>query len=554
MWSGTVTEDPFETGRPEPRRYLAAWLPFLPTDRLHRQAGKAGSGGPGEAPLVAVEKIRGALALAAVDRNAMRLGLAAGLTLADARARIPDLAVAEADPDADARFLDRLAALCDRFTPLVAFDPPHGLVLDITGCAHLFGGETGLLAALETRIARIGLSMRCAVAGTPDAARAFARHGRSGLCPPGAEEGRARDLPVAALEAPTEVALALSRAGLKRLGDLADRSSTAIAARFGEALMRRLHRILGREDRRIVPLRPLPDCRVDRQFPEPLLDMRGLEAILSEMIGEAAMILEARGAGGRSFEASFFRSDGAVRRILVETGRPSRDAPAILRLYRERLDTLADPLDPGFGFDAIRLGVPVAEPLGPVQPGLDGRAVEDEAVADLVDRLVVRFGRERVVRFVAQDSHDPDREARAVPAARRATDQARTATAGLSAGTGKLRTPAKAGPLAWPRPEPGEPPARPLQVFDPPQPVETLAEVPDGPPLRFRWRRVLYEIARSEGPERIAREWWREGPGEQTRDYFRVEDAAGRRFWVFRQGLYGREDGEPRWFLHGLFA
>ena len=318
--------------------------------------------------------------------------------------------------------------------------------------------------------------------------------------------------------------------------------------------MRRLHRILGREDRRIVPLRPLPDCRVDRQFPEPLLDMRGLEAILSEMIGEAAMILEARGAGGRSFEASFFRSDGAVRRILVETGRPSRDAPAILRLYRERLDTLADPLDPGFGFDAIRLGVPVAEPLGPVQPGLDGRAVEDEAVADLIDRLVVRFGRERVVRFVAQDSHDPDREARAVPAARRATDQARTATAGLSAGTGKLRTPAKAGPLAWPRPEPGEPPARPLQVFDPPQPVETLAEVPDGPPLRFRWRRVLHEIARAEGPERIARGMVAGRPrASRPATISASRTLPGRRFWLFRQGLYGREDGRaalvPAWAL-----
>ena len=155
-------------------------------------------------------------------------GLAARLTLADARARIPDLAVAEADPDADERFLDRLATLCDRFTPLVALDPPHGLVLDITGCAHLFGGETGLLARRSRRgSARIGLSMRCAIAGTPDAARAFARLGRSGLCPPGAEEGAARDLPIAALEAPPEVALALSRAGLKTLGDLDDRSSAA---------------------------------------------------------------------------------------------------------------------------------------------------------------------------------------------------------------------------------------------------------------------------------------------------------------------------------------
>jgi protein ImuB len=227
---------------------------------------------------------------------------------------------------------------------------------------------------------------------------------------------------------------------------------------------------------------------------------------------------------------------------MVETGRPTRDAAALMRLYRERLDSLADPLDPGFGFDLMRLSVLVAEPLGALQPSLDGRAVEEEAVADLVDRLVVRLGRERVIRFAARDSHDPDRESRMLPAARRAGQ--------------KLGHPAdkRDRPPAWPVPDLEEPPTRPLQLFDPPQPIETLAEVPDGPPLRFRWRRLLFEVARAEGPERIAREWWREDGRERTRDYFRVEDKTGRRFWLFRQGLYGRDEGEPRWFLHGVFA
>jgi protein ImuB len=164
------------------------------------------------------------------------------------------------------------------------------------------------------------------------------------------------------------------------------------------------------------------------------------------------------------------------------------------------------------------------------QPSLDGRAVEDEAVAALVDRLVTRFGRDRVLRFMAQDTHHPVRAAKAVSAA------------------------APAPAIAWPAPEAGEPPARPLQLFEPPQPIETLAEVPDGPPMRFRWRRVLHEIARAEGPERIAPEWWRDGPAEPMRDYYRVEDAQGRRFWLFRAGLYERGSEPPRWFLHGLFA
>ena len=510
------------------RRYLALWFPYLASERLRRR----GSAGPDERPLVLVEKDRGALRLADCDRRAVALGLTRGLTLADARARIPELTVVEADPVADQRLVEWLAALCDRFTPLVALDPPHGLVLDITGCAHLFGGE----AALRQRVGRsmdwLGLTVFASIAGTPQAARALSRFGRCAISLPGEDEQRTLSLSVSALEASAETVIALSRAGLKTLGDLAGRPSHTLAARFGEGLVTKLRRILGHEDARITPLRPPPDCVVERHFPDPLQDTDGLEEIVARLLGEAGRLLEARGEGGRAFEISFFRSDGAVRRLQLETGRPSRDVAAILRLYRERIDSLADPLDPGFGYDAIRLAVPVCEPLGPPQASLDGRAVEEEAVADLVDRLVARFGRERVLRFVAQDSHQPEREAVLIPAAAHKADEA----------------------LPWPVAQPDEPPARPLQLFEPPQPVETLAEVPDGPPLRFRWRRVLYEIARAEGPERIAPDWWRDGPGEHTRDYYRVEDAQGRRFWLFRAGLYGRETTSPRWYLHGLFA
>lgn len=514
-----------------PRRYLALWFPFLPTDRLRREGRVQGSGRPDEPPLVVVETQGNALRLVGCDANAVRLGLTRGLTLADARARIPDLVAIEADSHADERLIDRLAAFCDRFTPLVALDPPHGLLLDITGCAHLFGGEAALLALIAGYLRRGGLAHRAAIMGTPEAAHAFSRFGAGGIVPVGDDESAIAPLPVAALETSADTVLALSRAGLKTVGDLTDRPSSALSARFGEGLAVRLRRTLGREDARITPLRPPPACMVERHFAEPLLDMAGLEEVVVRLITDAGRMLEQRGEGGRAFEISFFRSDGAVRRLLIETGRPSRDVKAILRLYRERIEALTDPLDPGFGFDAVRLAVPVCEPLNVHQPSLDGRAVEDEAVADLVDRLVTRFGRDRVLRFVAQDSHDPRREAKAVPA-----------VAPIAAR------------VAWPAPEPNGPPSRPIQLFEPPQPIETLAQVPDGPPLRFRWRRVLHEIARAEGPERIAPEWWRDNPSEPTRDYYRVEDAQGRRFWLFRAGLYEREEGPPRWFLHGLFA
>lgn len=484
-----------------------------------------------ETPLVLVAREHNAVTLVAVDQRAAALGLTRGLTLADARARIPDFVALDAQTQADGDFLDRLAAYCDRFTPLVAFDVPHGLMLDITGCAHLFGGEAGLMALIGAKMEAAGLARRMAIAGTPEAAHALSRFGRGGIVPPGQDAAAIMPLPSAALVLPAETAVALSRAGLKTIADLAGRAPSELAARFGEALPVKLRRALGQEDVRITPLRPLADCVVERHFAEPLVDVAGLEGVIAHLIAEAAAALTRRGGGGRVFEIALFRTDGAVRRLRIATGRPLRETKALLRLWRERVETLADPLDPGFGFDAVRLSVPLCEPVADRQGDLDRRAVEDDQVADLVDRLVTRFGRERVLRFAARDSHDPRRQVRLVAA---------TAPPGNA--------------IAWPAPLPGEPPARPLHLFEPPHPVETLSAVPDGPPMRFRWRRVLHEVARAEGPERISPEWWRDGPAEPLRDYYRVEDAQGRRFWLFRAGLHEEGAAAPRWFLHGLFA
>lgn len=481
-------------------------------------------------PLVLVQPVKGALRLAAVSREAVALGLTPGLTLADARARIPLLAVVDHDPQADATLLGSMAEECERWTPLAALDPPDGLILDVTGCAHLFGGEAALRARIVRRFQRGGFETRATIAGTPDAARALARFGGMKIASAGGDEAAVRPLPIEALGLENETRAALALAGLKRVADLADRPSRPLAARFGEDLPTKLRRALGFEDRRITPMRPPPACIVEQRFSEPIAHAEAIENALLLLIGRAAKQLESAGQGGRAFEASFFRTDGAVRRITVETGRPSRDADAILRLLRERLDALADPLNPGYGFDLIRLAAPVAEPLSPLQPVFDGKAAEEDEISDLVDRLVARFGASRVLRFSATDTHDPTRASRLAPA---------SSPANLRSG--------------WPTAEPGEPPLRPLQLFDPPQPIETLAETPDGPPIRFRWRRVLHMIARAEGPERIGPEWWRDGQSP-TRDYYRVEDLEGRRFWLFRAGLYQRETDRPRWYLHGLFA
>ncbi|BAT58521.1 DNA polymerase IV [Variibacter gotjawalensis] len=468
--------------------------------------------------------------IAALCRSAMELGLRTGLTLADARARFPDIDVAEDDPTADSTLIDQMLEDCDRWTMLVGRDDPHGLMLDITGCAHLFGGEMLMRRKIIARFNRAGFDLTATIAGTPDAARALARYGRSGIVRDGEEAAVVRPLPVAALEMPEDARLALSRAGLKTVGDLADRPSQPLAARFSEVLTAKLHRVLGQHDIRITPYRAPPACVVERLFPEPVATAETIQLTLRRLVARVAVLLEKRGDGGRMFEASFYRTDGAVRRITVGTGRPTRDGRIVMRLFDEKIDTLADPIDPGFGFDLIRLAVPATEPFENDQPSFDGKVAEEQEVTDLIDRLVARFGADAVLRFVAADTHDPLRAARLIHASGNA-----------------------AVAIAWPETEPDEPPTRPLRLFDPPEPIDTFAEVPDGPPIRFRWRHVLHDVTRAEGPERIASEWWRK-THVPTRDYFRVEDAAGRRFWVFREGYHGAEGETPRWFLHGLFA
>ncbi|MBN8533055.1 MAG: DNA polymerase Y family protein [Rhizobiales bacterium] len=490
--------------------------------------------GRDERPFVLVEKDRGALRIAALDPVAARAGLRLGMALTEARALWPNLEVAEANNEADIQFLRRASDICDMFTPLVAPRERDGLILDVTGCAHLFGGEEAMLGRARRRLAGLGLTTCAAMAGTPDAAWAFARYRRNTIALPGEEEAFARALPITALDQSTEATLALSRAGFRTLADLADRPSHLLTARFGAGLSDALRRVLGHEDIRITPLRPAPEIMAEKHFPEPLGLIESLLGALERLAQDIVEALERRGAGGRAFEASFFRSDGAVRRVMIETAQGTRDPAVLMRLLKLRIDTLADPLDPGFGFDALRLAVHRSERLNAQQSTLEGGiapAQEAGEIAALVDRLTVRFGRENVRRFVGRDTHDPVRAGGSVP---------------------YLSGHATA---SFPVPEPGQPPARPITLFEHPQLIEVLAEVPDSPPLRFRWRRVLHEVRLAEGPERIAPEWWRSGNNAPaTRDYYRVEDAQGHRFWIFREGLYEDSNARPRWFMHGLFA
>ncbi len=521
------------------RRYLALWFPFLPTDRLrieraehHERPRDAASG----SPWALVSKVRGALRLGAVDAAAQALGLTPGMTLADARAVQPDLVIAGMDEAADRHCLQRLARRCIAWSPRVTIAPPDGVALDIAGVDHLFGGEMGLIAQIEEAMISIGMTARLAAASTPEAALALARHAR---LPIEDERAAIRALPVAALALDEAACTALHRAGLKTVGQVTTRSSAAIAARFGMAAMTALRRLMGEEQAPIAPLASPVPLHFERRFAEPIALQASVAACFSDLLHEAAQMLEQRDLGGRWFALTLFRSDGARHRLDIETGRPTRDVALVLRLFNERIAALADPFDPGFGYDRIALFLPLTEPLTAAQPGFDGESKAKGELADLIDRLSTRLGPQSLVHLVPRDSHLPEQAQLALPAI-------------------EVRA-----PICWPAPPKGEPPMRPLFLFDPPQPVEVIAEVPDGPPHRFRWRRTLHEVRLYEGPERIASEWWRRKGGEQpgegglTRDYYRVEDACGRRYWIFRHGLYSEKPDPrqgPKWYMHGLFA
>jgi protein ImuB len=509
------------------RRYLSLWLRRLSTDRVERCLPARD-----ETPRIVAAQVEAALRLTAMNDAATVLGLKLGTALADVRAMHPRIAVIEADAAADRRMLEAIADWADRYTPLAGLDPPDGLMLDVTGCAHLFGGEAALCRDLVTRLAWQGFHARAAIADSVGCAWGMARYGDIAVVPRGETQAAILALPVAALRIDPDTTARLAAMGLKCVEDIAIRPRAPLAARFGGELLRRLDQALGHADEPITPRLPLPSAMAEQRFPDPIAREEDVLGTIQHLAHELSRVLERRGEGARLIALSLFRSDGKVHRLELGTGAPLRDAARVRRLFEDRLAVLGDAADPGFGFDMIRLSALVTERCDPMQSGLAGPD-HGEELTHLIDRLGARFGLSRVTRQVAQDTHIPEYAVAAVPA--HAVAHAAIATAL-----------AEQDSLA---------PVRPIRLFERPESIEVIAEVPDGPPVRFRWRHVMYQVARVEGPERIAMEWWRDDRGNKlTRDYFRVESGKGARVWLYREGLFGSETSKPCWYLHGLFA
>jgi protein ImuB len=502
------------------RRVVSLYLPRWTMERRG-----ASDAAPAHRPAVLALSIGNQRLVSAVNPAAEAQGLLPGLALADARAQVPNLAVAPADPEGDAAALLRLAQWCSRYSPWTVPHGVDGVLLDITGCAHLAGGEDKLGADLIERLSQRGLTGSLGIADTIGGAWALARGGENAVNIAASGDTRVvlAPLPVRVLRLDQEMVAALGRLGLRRIGDLYPLSRADLAARFDPVLMARLDEALGAAKEPLSPLPPRPPRWARRGFAEPIATPDDIAAATRLLLETLCRSFAEEGLGARLLTLVLHRVDGESVSIAIGTARPSRDVGHLMRLFAERLGLI----DPGLGIEDMVLAAKTVEKLEAKQLALPAAAAPSNVddIAPLIDRLANRLGAQSVGRLLPHDAHLPERAQRFVFA--------------FAPGGGEDRDGKK---------------QRPVRLLPRPEPIEAVAPVPDDPPRMFRWRRRLHQVVRAEGPERIMGEWWRGNrEAKLLRDYYRVEDQDGRRYWLFRSGHY-RPAVRARWFMHGFFA
>jgi protein ImuB len=521
--------------RPGPRelgrRSEAANNPFKSREpaRSARAAGARqladGSSDQGLAPLVTAGTDKQRVVIAAADPAAIALGLYPGMALTQARALVPELDVRDADPAGDLRELQRLALFgVRRWSPTAQVDAPDGLLLDLTGVPHLFGGEECMARRMVQFCRRIGLDARIAIAGTAGAAHALARFGGHAvtICPLHGELGAIGGLPLAALRLDQRQRDAAQRLGIERINDLIAMPRAPLSRRFGAALLTRLDQAIGRVAEPLIGIVPFEVPMVERRFAEPIGAAETIARAMAELAKRLAADMLARGLGVRLLRLVCERVDREEQIVTVGTARGTRDAAHMLRLLGMKIETI----EPGFGIETMRLIALRTEPLGAVALSADLGGDEEADVALLIDQIVTRLGRSAIYRSTMRESDVPER------------------------GIGRVAPmePAISWPTLWPRP---------ARLLRRPERIDNvLSELPDQPPRRFVWRGATHSIVRADGPERISGEWWRRtGESYAVRDYFRVENERGERFWVFRRGDgEDRRSGDLSWHIHGIFG
>ncbi|WP_027244986.1 Y-family DNA polymerase [Leisingera daeponensis] len=486
------------------RRVVSLWFPRLASERVLRRC-------PVDGPFALTLKQQNANRIYCLNTAASEQGLHPGMAYADARAFCPDLQSGAAEPEQDQLFLRLLCRWAARYCPWVGAEGTDGLVLDITGAAHLFGGEEAMLADMRMRLMRAGLSVQAGLADTRGAAWALAHYGE-GIAPTGETLPSLKHLPIAALRIDEQISVTLQRLGVRSIGDLVDAARAPLNRRFGPALLRRLDQALGTEPEAISPQAPPPHYAVRMTLPEPiglLSDvMTGAERLLLPLCDK----LKSHEKGARELHLTLRRVDQGHQQVELRLARPLRDPQRILPLFERGLNEI----DAGFGIDMLRLEATQVESL-PVQQSSHVSDGGKDKLDDLISRLGTRIGLENIQRFLPADSHIPERSFIIAPAAY--SEPAR--------GWRSLKS-------------------RPLILF-PPEPIAASGA---RPPKRFRWRRMSLATGRATGPERIAPEWWLEDDNWRSglRDYWRVETIQGRRLWLF----YTPQN--PGWFVQGEFT
>jgi protein ImuB len=544
------------------QRILSVWWPQLAIERWRKRSG----GFPPDAPVVLTIEGTHGLVISAVTKAAAESGARPGARLTDARALDPRLVAIPADPGGDEALVERLAHWAEHWSPLVEVDGRDpsaslgtgGLRLDVTGAAHLFGGEAALVEDVHRRFTALGLTSRIAIAPTPGAAWALARFG-GGICRKDVAAALA-PLPVAALRLPPDAVRTLERLGFKTIGALARVPRRALARRFREAdnPLDALDRALGRKPEPLTaaPFEPPPRSllRLEEPATYPAAASQALERLIPGLVAQ----LEQRQLGARRLVLTGFRVDGSTAIASVATSIASREPKHVQRLLADK----AAALDPQFGFDAFALEAEWAESLRGAQESLVEEPSGEREVARLIDRLTVKLGADAVRRPVRRESHLPERASGWVSALDLPSPSGEGRRGGVRSKGLNAREDASSAALSrfirHPPPSPSlerEGKMRPQRLLDRPEAIAVIYATPEGVPRRFVWRRGVHDIARVEGPERIAPEWWRAPAKARLRDYYRVEDSSGRRFWIYREGLAGDgRGGAPAWYLHGLFG
>jgi protein ImuB len=497
------------------RRIVSIWFRHLRTDWFTiRQPGLKNF------PFVLRAPSHGRMVITEANTRAQSNGIDHGMVLADARAIIPDLKVLDDIPDLPIRLLKRLAEWCIRFTPVVAIDLPDGLLFDATGCSHLWGGDESYLEEIVKKLNNRGYQVRAAIADTLGVAWAVARFGKESMviCP-GQHIDALLPLPPEAIRLENETVERLHKLGLHQVSKFISMPRASLRRRFGQHLLMRLDMALGRQEEMIEPVQPVEPFQERLPCMEPIVTAKGIEIALQQLLNTLCHRLMQDQKGLRAAVFKGYRVDGKVEQIEIVTNLPSHNVNHLFKLFEIKLQTI----EPALGIELFVLEAPKVEDHYPHQEKMweQSGGLDDIRLSELIDRLSGKVGLHAIHRYVPDAHYWPERSFR--PAG--TLQEKLTATWRVD----KLR---------------------PLQLLPIPEPIEVTAPIPDYPPMLFRHKGKLHKIIRADGPERIEQEWWLQQG--QHRDYYRVEDEEGHRYWLFRSGHY--DDKKYQWFIHGFFA